>query len=332
MPMQTLDKLIEWPHGDAAARVLGASRRRRGPFAAIALAVLEVLYGFGVRIRNALFDFGLRRAQRAPVPVISIGNLVAGGAGKTPFTRWVVHELTQLGRKVAVLHGGYGSDEPALHRRWQPGAIVLEERDRVEAADAAFEQGADVIVLDDAFQHRRLARELDIVLVPVEAGSARLLPRGPMREPEGALWRADIVVITRKTASSEAASQLAARLRETYRKPVAVVALLPSDDVRVAGPVAVVAAIARPDLLIAQLQERGVAVAKVVAYPDHHNYTMRDAEHIQRVTNPLPIVTTEKDAIKLVTVIGPAKLSVLKQTLEFESGLDELKRMIEHVL
>ena len=162
------DNVIEWPAGDTAARALGASRQRYGPFASIALVTLELLYGAGVRLRNRAFDLGLRRTQRAPVPVISVGNIVAGGAGKTPFTRWLVQELMQRGKRPAILHGGYGSDEPKLHRKWLPSAIVVEQKDRVAAASAAAHDGADVVVLDDAFQHRRLSRDLDIVLVPVE--------------------------------------------------------------------------------------------------------------------------------------------------------------------
>lgn len=330
--MPHADNLIEWPYGDQAARVLGASAHRRGPLAAFALGGLEVLYRSGVRARNLAFDIGLRRVRHASIPVISIGNITAGGAGKTPFTRWVVDDLTARGRKVAVLHGGYGSDEPALHRRWQPAAIVIEERDRVEAAEAAFDQGADVIVLDDAFQHRRLFRDLDIVLMPVETHSGRLLPRGPLREPESALLRADIVVITRKTASRDEAGGLAARIHEKYGKPVAVAAMLPAEPIHIDGPVAVVAAIARPDLFLHQLQAEGVQVVKVIAYPDHHNYTIRDAEYIRTVTRGLPILTTEKDAIKLVSVFDESELVVLRQIVVMEEGEEGLHGMLERVL
>ena len=122
--------------------------------AAMMLAMLEQFYGVGVRVRNRAFDLGVRRSRRAPIPVISVGNIVAGGAGKTPFTRWLVQQLIQRGRRAAILHGGYGSDEPELHRQWLPSAIVLEQKDRVAAAAAAARYGADVVVLDDAFQHR----------------------------------------------------------------------------------------------------------------------------------------------------------------------------------
>jgi tetraacyldisaccharide 4'-kinase len=332
MTTPAIDRLIEWPHGDTGARVLGASKQRHGPFATFALNVLELPYRAGVRLRNALYDFGLQRAYRAPIPVISIGNIVAGGAGKTPVTRWLVGELMARGRKVAVLHSGYGSDEPALHRLWQPDAIVIEERDRVAAAKSAFDQGADLIVLDDAFQHRRLARDLDIVLLPVETPSSRMLPRGPLRESESGLHRADFLLITRKTATFEQAQALAARIHERFGTATGVAAILPDTHIAAAGPVVVVAAIARPDLLVEQLQQQGVEVAKAVAYPDHHTYTMRDAEHIWRAAGNLPIVTTEKDAIKLASVIDPDRLQVLKQKLIFESGHEELSKAIEQVL
>lgn len=332
MTTPAIDRLIEWPHGDTRARVLGASGQRHGPFATFALSALELPYRAGVRMRNALYDFGLRHTYRAQVPAISIGNIVAGGAGKTPVTRWLVSELSARGRKVAVLHSGYGSDEPALHRLWQPDAIVIEEKDRIAAAKSAFEQGADIIVLDDAFQHRRLARDLDIVLLPVETASSHMLPRGPLRESEHGLWRADFILVTRKTASAETARALAARIHEKFGTQTGVAAILPDTLITATGPVVVVAAIARPDLLVEQLQGQGIEVAKAIAYPDHHPYTMRDAEHIWRVAGAMPIVTTEKDAIKLVAVIDPDRLQVLKQKLVLESGREQLMALIEKVL
>jgi tetraacyldisaccharide 4'-kinase len=332
MTTPAIDRLIEWPHGDTGARILGASSQRYGPFATIALSALELPYRAGVRLRNALYDFGVKRAYRAAIPVISIGNIVAGGAGKTPVTRWLVSELMARGRKVAVLHSGYGSDEPALHRLWQPNAIVIEEKDRIAAAKSAFEQGADIIVLDDAFQHRRLARDLDIVLLPVETPSSRMLPRGPLRESEDGLRRADFLLVTRKTATAEQAQAVATRIHEKVGTNTGVAAILPDTPLAATGPVVVVAAIARPDLLIEQLQGQGIDVAKAIAYPDHHAYTMRDAEHIWRVAGTLPIVTTEKDAIKLVAVIDPQRLQVIRQKLVFESGSEALLKAIEQVL
>lgn len=332
MSRQVATDLIDWPYGDTGARVLGASERGRGRFASAALHSLETVYRGAIAARNFSFDMGLRPVHHAAMPLISIGNIVAGGAGKTPIARRVVRDLVERGLKVAVLHGGYGSDEPALHRRWAPEAIVIEEKDRVAAAAAAFEQGADIGVLDDAFQHRRLARDLDIVLVPVETPSHHLLPCGPLREPEHAISRADLIIITRKTADAETARRHADRILSDYGRPVAVVALLPEDDVAPDGPVAVIAAIARPDLLVAQLRTRGVEVAKVIAYPDHHEYTPEDAEYIRAATDGLPIVTTEKDAIKLGAVFAASDLMVLKQKIEFEEGEALLRQMVDRIL
>lgn len=332
--MQTLaqPEALEWPHGDAGARVLGASKRRRGPFAALTLAYLALLYRIGVRLRNTAYEAGVLRVTHAAVPVISVGNIVAGGAGKTPFVRWLVNELVERGRQVAILHGGYGSDEPQLHRKWQPRALVIEERDRVRAARFAQSRGADVIVLDDAFQHRRLARDLDIVLVPVETSDRRMLPRGPLREPSGALARADAIVVTRKTGDAARAQELAAELAQKHGKPVATVALLPGGLPEVEGPVAMVAAIARPDLLLAQLRALNVRVVRALAYPDHHEYTPKDADHISRVIGDLPIVTTEKDIEKLKQIFPASRLWVLEQRLVVESGGDALMQALERVL
>jgi tetraacyldisaccharide 4'-kinase len=338
MPTRVDISVIEWPAGNAAARVLGAMPGHRDPLSTLLLRILSVPYRAAIWIYNSAFDFGIRRPQRAGVPVISVGNLVAGGAGKTPFTRWLVHELSARGRRVAILHGGYGSDEPELHRKWHPQAIVIAEKNRSRAAAAAAEQGADVIVLDDAFQHRRIARDLDIVLLPVETPSARLLPAGPRREPESALARADLIVVTRKTASTESAHKLSVRMQRHHGKPSAVVAILPAGfnrmeaGVSLTGNVLVVAAVARPDLLLQQLRNEQVQVTKMLAYPDHHEYTAKDRDHIRHTAAGQPIVTTEKDAIKLRSLLEPGELWILQQKVVIETGADIITELIERVL
>lgn len=330
---------IEWPAGDIGARVLGASKYRRGPAAFLVMHSLAVLYRSGVALRNLGYDIGVLRARRARIPVISIGNIVAGGAGKTPFTRWLVGELRARGRTVGILHGGYGSDEPALHRQWHDAELVIEERDRVRGAARAAENGADIIVLDDAFQHRRLARDLDIVLVPAETRARGVLPAGPLREPEGALKRADLVVVTRKTATPEQAAQMAQHVRTRYGKPCAVAALEPA-RLRAAqeGPttppkrVVIVTAIARPDLLVEQVSRLRIAVQHTYAYPDHHDFTAYDVGHILNAAQGMPILTTEKDAIKLLPQMRQADIWILEQRVTIEQGGDALNTMLERVL
>lgn len=330
---------IEWPAGDAAARVLGASGSG-GALSRAGLRVLSMLYGAGVRSRNVAYDRGWLRARRASIPVISIGNLVAGGAGKTPFTRWLAGEIEARGKRVAVLHGGYGSDEPALHREWQTSTFVFEERDRVRAAREAAASGADVAILDDAFQHRRLARDLDIVLVPAETRSTRLLPAGPLREPEPSLRRADLVVITRKTASPAEARALAEHLELRYAKPYAIAALLPAalrnaagaPSTEAPGNALVVSAIARPDLLLEQLQSLGMAVDRMLAYPDHYEYRKSDGARIMAAAGEHAIVCTEKDAVKLAALVDKGKLWILQQKVVVEEGKDRIINMLERVL
>jgi tetraacyldisaccharide 4'-kinase len=339
MPMPVDTSVIDWPAGDTAARVLGASHGRRDPLSSLLLRSLAVPYRAAIWLHNSAFDLGVRRPQRASVPVISVGNIVAGGSGKTPFTRWLVDELSGRGRRVAILHGGYGSDEPELHRKWHPHAIVIADKDRVRAAGAAAQQGAEIIVLDDAFQHRRIARDLDIVLVPVETPSARMLPAGPRREPDSALARADLIVITRKTANTETAHKLAVLMQRRCTKPCAVVAMLPAgfsrgtqSGVALTGSALVVAAVARPDLLLQQLRNEHIEVAKMLAYPDHHDYTAADRDQIRQAASGQPIVTTEKDAIKLRSLFDPRELWVLEQRLVIESGAAAITELIEQVL
>src|SRR5690606_7983757 len=123
---------------------------------------------------------------------------------------WLVRELVRRGFTPGILHGGYAEDEPDLFRLWFPQLPVVAERDRLRGAGKAMHQGADVLVLDDAFQHRRFGRDLDVVLVAAETWTrhARLLPRGPYREPPRSLRRADVVVVTRRTASAEQAARV----------------------------------------------------------------------------------------------------------------------------
>ena len=151
------------------------------------LAPAEAGYAAVVAARNGAYDRGWLRSERVEVPVISIGNVSVGGAGKTPFAAWLARWLTDLGRRPAIALRGYGEDEILLHRELNPDVPVFRGKRRVEAARQAVAAGRDAVVLDDAFQHRALARDLDVVLVPVEGWEPRprLVPRGPWRESPG---------------------------------------------------------------------------------------------------------------------------------------------------
>ena len=189
------------------------AHRRRGLFPDILRALLGVAavpYAAAVIIRNAYYDFFPRAARRVVVPALSIGNLTVGGTGKTPIAAEIARRLVAQGRKPAILLRGYKAkpsprapaESDAASARWReqsdeamvltrrcPEALVMVNPDRVVSARRAMQQGADVIVLDDGFQHRRLARDLDIVLIDATApfGHGHFLPRGLLREPPTSL-------------------------------------------------------------------------------------------------------------------------------------------------
>lgn len=306
------------------------------------LAPAELIYRVALALRTRLHASGWPEAARAAVPVVSVGNLVVGGTGKTPVARWVVEQLLSRGARPAVLHGGYGGDEPELHRAWYPEVPVLVGRDRVAAAEKAAAGGATVLVLDDGFQHLRLARDLDLVLVTAEGWcrSPHLLPRGPWREPVSALARAQVVAVTRKVAPPEASQQVAREVRELA--PAADVVRL---ELRAAGwrralegsggqetprgEVVGVAGVARPDLFLAQARQSGAQVAEMLALPDHYHYDARAAGRIRRASGGRPVVTTAKDAIKLRELLPDVQLWVLEQSVVVESGESQLASRLD---
>lgn len=317
---------------------LGRSRWVLGPL----LALPEVGFRGVVAARNLAYSVGLLRSVTPPAPAICVGNLTVGGSGKTPVVRWLVGRLVDRGLTPAILHGGYADDEPALHRQWFPDLPVVADPDRARGANAAVQAGADVLVLDDGFQHRRLARDLDLVLVAVERWRARprLLPRGPFREPLGALKRANMILVTRRTANREAAATLAHQLGSRWDRPTAVVYLgpgrwlAPDGSQRDRGPEVpciAVAGIARPGAFFRQVAESGVELEDVMVFRDHHAYTAQDADRIRVLAGGRPVVATAKDAIKLAPLLEGSTPWVLDQVVRLESGHETLEARLQEV-
>ena len=326
-----------WAGGGGAA---GAALR-------LVLAPAEAGYAAVVAARNGAYDRGWLRSERVDVPVISIGNVSVGGAGKTPFAAWIARRLIDLGRRPAIALRGYGEDEILLHRELNPDVPVFRGKRRVQAARQAVAAGRDVVVLDDAFQHRALARDLDLVLVAVEGWEPRprLVPRGPWRESPHALARADVVVLTRKSAD---ASGAAAVEREVARmhpaKPIVRCALLPSRLAPLHGGEAVdvdalagrrvlaVSALAVPEPFIQHLRQAGAEV-EAATYPDHHPFTSGDAAQIMARATGRTVVMTHKDAVKLRALLSPsAGAYVLEQSVAMESGMDALEAALRRAL
>jgi tetraacyldisaccharide 4'-kinase len=288
-----------------------------------------------------MYDAGMLPLQRAPVPVISVGNLTVGGSGKTPLASWLLKGLRERGETPALVSRGYGQDEILLHRKWAPDTLVIAEEDRAYGAWKAARKGATVVVLDDGFQHRRLARELDIVLLSASTPwQIRLLPRGPFREPFSSLKRAGVVVVTQKGVSEDPLA-LEGRLDPYLREPPVRVAFVPKGWSKltgesVSGPEGdylAVAAIGDPVSFSRVLREATGREGDLLPYPDHHEYSWADVQTFIDLARGRTLVTTEKDAVKLEPYQKQLRdLRVLRLGVEVLAGEERLWRHIEGVL
>jgi tetraacyldisaccharide 4'-kinase len=318
----------------------------------------SVPYGWIVRLRNRLYDAGWKRSQRAPVPVISVGNLTLGGTGKTPCVEYVAGFYCRLRRRVAILSRGYGctggpNDEALVLRENLPDVPHLQGADRVALAfQAVREEHSEVLVLDDGFQHRRLARDLDVVLVDATQpwGRDHLFPRGLLRESWAGLRRAGVVLLTR---CDQVRDQERGRLREAIACHVPTLGLVetthrPVDLVdsernsapleRLKGrPVAAFCGIGNPEAFRATLAGLGSAVQAFRVFPDHHPYSRTDLEALdcwarQQATDCL-VVTTQKDLVKLRRrQLGGKETWALRIRLHVEVGQDALERKLLDVI
>lgn len=321
-----------------------------GP-AAWALTPLSWLFGAATATRNLLFDIGILQSRSLGLPTISVGNLSVGGTGKTPVAAWVAQRLLEAGARPAILLRGYGDDEPMVHRLLTPGIPVIANPDRVRGAGEARAQGATVLVLDDAFQHRQARRDVDLVLVAAEQSSAhRLLPAGPLREGKRALRRATMLVVTRKSASKGDAEACAAAWTGFSGAPeTAVLALtprqlVPASPLQGLGPlpletlqgraVLAISAIGNPGAFEAQLSALGARVTPA-RFPDHHAYTAGELDELARRAAPETLVVcTLKDAVKLGDrwPRQAPPLWYLSQAVEVEHGEAPLDRAIRRLI
>jgi tetraacyldisaccharide 4'-kinase len=313
--------------------------------------LLSAVFGGVVALKNALYDRGLLPSRQAPVPVLGVGNLTVGGTGKTPVSAWLVRRLIELGRRPALVSRGYGQDELMLHGRWNPEVPVVASRSRAEAARQAAGRGADVVVLDDGFQHRRLRRDADVVLLAAETPfPGRLLPAGPYREPAGALARARLVIVTRKSAPESRAVQLAEQVAAGWPDlPVARAVLAPdgwqrldgTDAPAPEGPVLVATAVADPESVQATVRAalagtvapgQPVPLPDIEAFPDHHRFRAGELEALGRRVGDGTLVVTEKDAVKLLDVpVTLPRVLVLTLTLRWEAGEEAVEALVAEI-
>lgn len=316
------------------------------------LAPIAALYGAGVAARLAAYRRGLLRVERAARPVVSVGNVAAGGTGKTPFVRWLAGELLRRGRHPSILTRGYrrksrgplvvsdgrgtlaavdaAGDEPSLLARALPGVPIVADarRARGAAIAEALPAAVDLHLLDDGFSHVALSRDVDVVLLDATAPDAggALLPAGRLREPLSSLSRADLIVVTKTEQADPGPARELAR-RHAVGAPVfhavtRVVGLL--DDAGEAVPprdlversTLAVAGLARPEAFAATLSGLGLVPSAFLAFPDHADYDAARLTRIRRAAEGVGaevVVTTEKDAVKLA---GALTLPIVRVAVE----------------
>lgn len=330
------------------------SGQRRGLTATVCrgiAAAAAVPYSLVVRSRNALFDCGLRAPRSLGRPVVSVGNLTTGGTGKTPTVAWLATTFARRGRRVAVLLRGYGTRDPqqsdeARELRLRFSRLsstghsinVVANPDRVAAARASLlrDTDTDVFVLDDGFQHRRAARDFDLVLVDATNpfGFGRILPRGLLREPIASLRRAHAVLLTRCDLVEPIELQrITALIRSVHADlPVwrSVHAFEQLDDGRNLGalaglPVGAFCGIGNPEAFRRMLDRSGLEVRAFEAFPDHHDYAPSDLQRLAERRRSLGLelwLTTMKDLARLGDNAERLPARALTLTLRFE-GDDE---------
>lgn len=330
--------------------------RRRSLFLEPLLGLLSVLYRGALLLREALYRSGIFRSRRLPVRVISVGNITLGGTGKSPAAVNIASVILSRGGRPVIVSRGYGrqdesaveivsdgrsgvvlapdraGDEPAMMAHRLPKVPVVVASDRFQAGMAAVKGfGPDVIILDDGYQHRRLRRDLNIVLVDASDpfGNCRLFPAGILREPLGALGRADVILITQVDRAASL-DELKRAIGRHTGAPIVTARYVPADIVDIttgeARPytalrgsrVLAFAGIARPESFFSLLRTLGAQVTAVRTYPDHYRYTRSDLAGIfpQAVdNNAVMIVTTEKDAVRLRNM-APEGVWALRVDLE----------------
>lgn len=305
--------------------------------------------GIVARARARAYAHGWLRSRRLPRPSIAVGNLTVGGTGKTPLASWIAAYCADHGARPAILlRGGKWGDEALVHRALLPGVPVVENPDRAAGAGAAVGAGADVLVLDDAFQRLDVERDLNILLVSADSNvEQRLFPAGPAREGLDAARRADWIVVTRKSAGLSVARGVASRMQAvapSARLALAEIAIsgfaplfggLHMAPGEIAGRAVIASAgVGDPASFGAQLEQLGARVRRV-DWPDHHRFTARDvARLITAREHADHLIVTEKDAVKL-RALWPAAFPeplVARAQVRWDEGGDLMAAALDRVL
>ena len=336
---------------------------------------LSALYRAVTQARLAAYRSGLFRTSKLPAPVISVGNITTGGTGKTPLVEWVCRAIaesnagseSQIKKKICVLTRGYGKLNPAEQVLVSDGtrlmtdernagdeaqllannllgiAAVISNPDRVAAGEWAIPNlGTGIFVLDDGFQHLKIARDLDIVTVDATNpfGGGEMLPNGRLREPLSGLSRADCVVITRADQVGDVGAVKNAVREFTGDRPIFVSHMVTSGVRRLNGeniaienlgyPVAAFCGVGNPPSFLKQVNNAGLEVSFSRAFPDHYRYSQADIDALinqAQASGAKALITTAKDATKL----GTLDIAIPCYVLAIRISIDDDARLIEMI-
>lgn len=319
------------------------------------LHICSWFYGLATFLRNTFFNLGFLKTNHIPIPVISVGNLTAGGTGKTPMVEWVAKFIRDLDLRPVILSRGYkgaggANDEALLLEEHLPDVPHLQGPDRTSLAHTAIEElEAEILILDDGFQHRRIGRDLDILLLDSTNpwGFNHLLPRGTLRETTHGLRRADIIVLTRvdqvdQTTLEKIKTQIhrikgTITICEATHEPKECVRYqnepLPLDKLK-GSKLLVFCGLGNPQSMLTTLESLGANIVDSKIFPDHHPYTSTDVEQIidwaDANRNDFDfLITSEKDLVKLQTAsLANYPLYALSIQMNIRKGEEELRQII----
>lgn len=342
------------------------------------LTPLSYIYAVVLKTRGWLYDCGFLRQKRLPCTVISVGNIVAGGTGKTPTVIWIAKYLQSEGFQVGVLLRGYGregphsvsvisdgkqtlrsltesGDEAGMIARKLPSVPVVVGSDRYTAGLEVIRLWGHtngVLILDDGFQRRQLARDVDLLTIDSSQpfGTGKLLPAGTLREPKSALRRADILLLTRTDLATESVrfERLAdgKQIFESCHRPTRLYQLTTGEacplDLLKGQRILAVCGIGNPEAFAGTLRRFEPKAVELLAFPDHHRYSSADINDIgarAREVGADIVVTTEKDSQKLESVAAtaaslhaePVQFFVLEIELEILANMEALKKRLQQV-
>ncbi len=311
------------------------------------LYLASLIYGLAILLRKVLYKLHIFNIRKAPLKVISVGNVTLGGTGKTPFTMALAKILEEdLKKNVCVLMRGYGWDEQEMLKRNLADVPILVGQDRLRSSNKAVKlYGSDTAILDDGFQHWELARDLNIVLVDSRnpVGNGHLFPRGVLREPKRSLERADVIVLTKSNRMAAGMDSIRKEISAISKSAIFLEAahvpkhlyegrakkIYDLSAVR-AKRVILLSSIGDPLYFEETVRGLGADMIEHIKFPDHHDYTKKDIERVTARCNERHfdlIITTEKDIVKLNRLglfIGSYKVLTLAVEMQILSGKENL--------